>query len=67
MESQIIFILVLGAMKRKDLFRKQKIGYGYLSNINNISPHQHHCQRITTMYTTLTPILQKVLLVLCQH
>jgi hypothetical protein len=47
LQSQIIFILVLGAMKRKDLNRKPKIGYGYLSFINSISPHQHHCQRFT--------------------
>ena len=58
LQSQIIFILVLGAMKRKDLNRKPKIGYGYLSFINNISPHQHHCQSFNTMYTTLTSILQ---------
>jgi hypothetical protein len=58
MQSEIIFILVLGAMKRQDLSRKQKIGYGYLSFINNISSHRHHRQRFTTMYTILTPILQ---------
>jgi hypothetical protein len=58
MQSQIVFILVLGAMKRTDQKRKPQIGYGYLTFINNISPHRHHCQIFTTMHNIITPILQ---------
>jgi DNA-binding beta-propeller fold protein YncE len=31
---------------------------GYLSFINNISPHRHHCQIFTTLHNIFTPILQ---------
>jgi hypothetical protein len=51
--SQIVFILVLGAMKRKDQNRKPQISHGYLTFINDISPHRHHCQIFTTMHNCI--------------
>jgi hypothetical protein len=37
-------------MKRKNQNRKSKNGYGYLSFIDNVSPHRHHRQRFIVHY-----------------